>query len=142
MKKIFLFFLFTVVLVGYAQAQKKSALTFQSYTWFEGLEEAEKSNKSLLVFIIQKGCDYCKELKEKTFTDSSLVAFLQNNYVLVSHSFSSKYGRAFALDFGLYTLPALIAQKPASNEKPLILYGVIPADTLEMKLRTVAFPEK
>lgn len=132
--KIIRFICFLLLVSSVSVSAQKTTLKFNKYTWFEGLDKAKEQNKFFLTFVTQKGCDYCKELKEKTFTDPNLIAFLNEKFVLATHDVASKYGRALVIDHHLSTTPALLVQNPNSEKRPLIIYGVKDAETLKKEL--------
>lgn len=115
-----------------ASAQKVPV--YGKYTWYEGLDTARSEGKSLLVYISQKACSYCKELDKNLAADAAMLAFLQEKFVLVRHSISTPYGKAFSIDYRLQTTPALIVQNPLWPENPLILYSVTDVPTLRKEL--------
>ena len=133
MKAFPLSLLFAGLSLCTARAQK-SALRYNRYTWYEGIAKARDEGKFFLMYIGQKGCEYCKEFDHTTMTDTSLIRFLNEKFVLARHQVSSAYGRAFALDFHLSTTPALLVQNPQSEKDPLVLYGVRDAATLRRAL--------
>lgn len=113
---------------------QKSRPVYNRYTWYEGIAKARDEGKFFLMYISQKGCEYCKEFDHAAMQDTALVRFLNEKFVLARHQVSSAYGRAFALDFHLSTTPALLVQNPQSEKDPLILYGVRDTATLRQAL--------
>ena len=132
MKTLRLIPFFLCLTVWVASAQKTPV--YGKYSWYEGLEKARSEGKSLFVYISQKGCSYCKELDKSLAANPAVVAFLEEKFVLVRHSTSTPYGKAFTLDNHLQTTPALIIQNPAWPEDPLILYGILDASVLRKEL--------
>ena len=46
----------------------------------EDFAEAAAEGKRVLVIVEQRGCNYCKEMHENTFTDERVKALLENDY--------------------------------------------------------------
>ena len=46
----------------------------------EDAAEAKSEGKRLLIIVEQRGCLYCKDMHEHTFTDERVKAMLENNY--------------------------------------------------------------
>ena len=46
----------------------------------EDFAEAESEGKRVLILVEQRGCLYCRDMHEKTFTDDRVKALLENDY--------------------------------------------------------------
>ena len=46
----------------------------------EDFGDAVTEGKRVLILVEQRGCEYCREMHEKTFTDERVKALLENNY--------------------------------------------------------------
>ena len=55
---------------------------FDSY--IKAAQAAKTQNKPMLVFMNKPGCGSCEYMKENVFTDESVVAYLNENYISVS----------------------------------------------------------
>lgn len=108
--------------LGYSAMAQKN-LKFAKTAWYDALAQAKLEQKSLLFYISQPGCEYCKEFDQVTLKNPELRTFLQKNFVLVKHSVKTKYGEAIARDFHLSSTPAILLQKPDSNKEIRILYN-------------------
>jgi thioredoxin-related protein len=88
MKKLILILL-CLPLIGFGQSTSKHA----NIKWLE-LSEAEilstKHNKNMLLFFYRENCDFCEKMKNKTFTDSSVIKLINNNFFPVMINGKSK----------------------------------------------------
>lgn len=113
-----------VLLIGFGSAgMAQKPLKFAKTAWYDALAQAKSEQKSLLFYISQPGCEYCKEFDQVTLKNPELRDFLQKNFVLVKHSVKTKYGEAIARDFHLSSTPAILLQKPDSKKEIRILYN-------------------
>lgn len=49
----------------------------------EGMSEAKKSGKKILVDVYTDWCKWCKEMDKKTYADKNISAYLNKNFVII-----------------------------------------------------------
>ena len=51
---------------------------------------SEKSNKNMLLFFYRENCDFCEKMKSQTFTDSTVINLINENFFPVMLNGKSK----------------------------------------------------
>ena len=64
---------------GIAQAGGATAIAWQGYA--QGMDLAEKQNKHIFLYFHADWCTYCRKLKETTFKDAAVLAYLEENFI-------------------------------------------------------------
>jgi len=62
------------------------ALEWKSYE--EGLKEAKKSGKLLMIDIVRDGCHYCSDMDHQVFSDSQMASWIEGCFVPVKINIS------------------------------------------------------
>ena len=74
-------------IIGFGQS------TSNNINWLD-LNEAErlseKSNKNMLLFFYRENCDFCEKMKSQTFTDSTVINLINENFFPVMLNGKSK----------------------------------------------------
>jgi len=85
MKKLLLILL-CFPMIGFGQSTN-------NINWLD-LNEAEsfseKSNKNMLLFFYRENCDFCEKMKSQTFTDSTVINLINENFFPVMLNGKSK----------------------------------------------------
>ena len=85
MKKLLLILL-CLPFIGFGQSTN-------NINWLD-LNEAEsfseKSNKNILLFFYRENCDFCEKMKSQTFTDSTVINLINENFFPVMLNGKSK----------------------------------------------------
>ena len=63
--------------------QHENAKTLTFYDWNAGYLKAKRLDKILLVDVYTEWCGWCKVMDSKTYTDSTVIATLNKNFVCV-----------------------------------------------------------
>jgi len=66
---------------------------------------SEKSNKNMLLFFYRENCDFCEKMKSQTFTDSTVINLINENFFPVMLNGKSK-------------TPITYNKKEFKNDKP------------------------
>ena len=86
MKKLLLILL-CLPMIGFGQSISNNI------NWLD-LNEAErlseKSNKNMLLFFYRENCDFCEKMKSQTFTDSTVINLINENFFPVMLNGKSK----------------------------------------------------
>ena len=103
MKRLLLILL-CLPMIGFGQSISKH----NNIKWLE-LSEAEtlsaKYNKNMLLFFYKENCDFCEKMKSQTFTDSSVIKLINDNFFPVMINGKSKD-------------PIIYNKKEFRNDKP------------------------
>ena len=101
MKKLLLILL-CLPIIGFGQSISNNI------NWLD-LNEAErlseKSNKNMLLFFYRENCDFCEKMKSQTFTDSTVINLINENFFPVMLNGKSK-------------TPITYNKKEFKNDKP------------------------
>lgn len=77
---VFLFFFFSSVWISPGFADSEG---IKWYSYDEGMALGEKEGKKVFVFFTAEWCAYCTKMKKETFTDPSVSAYLNENFISV-----------------------------------------------------------
>ena len=109
MKKLLLILL-CFPMIGFGQ----STNNYNLINWLD-LNEAEslseKSNKNMLLFFYRENCDFCEKMKSQTFTDSTVINLINENFFPVMLNGKSKTPIT-------YNKKEFINDKPNLEDKP------------------------
>ena len=124
MKKIFL-----VLLLLAAYSTGVSAKDPQWKKFNEGITEAKKSGKKILIDVYTDWCKWCKEMDKNTYADKNISAYLKKNFVIIKlnaegnekimYEGKSITPQEFAQGMGVDGYPATLFLK--SDGKPITL---------------------
>ena len=78
MKKILLVILLVIAYSTTALAKDPEWKKFN-----EGMSEAKKNGKKILVDVYTDWCTWCKEMDKNTYADKNISAYLKKNYVII-----------------------------------------------------------
>jgi len=78
MKKILLVIL---LVIAYSTAALAKDPEWKNFN--EGISEAKKSGKKILVDVYTDWCKWCKEMDKNTYADKNISAYLKKNYVII-----------------------------------------------------------
>jgi thioredoxin-related protein len=78
MKKLFFILL---LVIAYSTAATAKAPQWKKFN--EGLLEAKKSGKKILVDVYTDWCKWCKEMDKNTYPDKKISEYLAKNYVII-----------------------------------------------------------
>lgn len=100
------------------------------YSFSEGLEKAKKENKMLLVDMYTDWCGWCKHMDKRTYTDPTVIAKINANYVPVK--FNPEVSGTHKLHDSTYTNIELysIITKGRRNGYPSTYVWMSPKDEI------------
>ncbi len=78
MKKILLILL---LVIAYSTAAKAKDPQWKNFN--EGISEAKKSGKKILIDVYTDWCKWCKEMDKNTYADKNISAYLKKNFVII-----------------------------------------------------------
>lgn len=102
--------LFTVVTS--AQKSNTEGIQFEKSTWNEVLAKAKAENKPIFVDISTSWCGYCKKMKAKTYTDSSVGNFYNDEFINVSVDAEKGEGIKLAEKYNVNGYPTFVYLNP------------------------------
>lgn len=113
----------------------KTSLEWKTFN--EGLVEAKKLNKKILVDVYTDWCGWCKKMDREVYTDKEVAAYLADQYVVIKLNAESESKLTYenktisemelAHDFGVTGYPTTIFMK-ANGEAITLLPGYLPAE--------------
>lgn len=96
----------------------------------DGMAEAKRSNKKILVDVYTDWCGWCKTMDKKTYADATIADYLSKRYVLVklnaesdkklSYRNKQMTEREFSSAFGISGYPSTLFLK--SDGEPITVY--------------------
>ena len=84
---------FTLLLPLVACSGEKSRLTWMSFS--DGVREAQRTHKKLLVDVYTDWCGWCKRMDATTYADANLAKYLNAHYILVKLDAESPRAQTF-----------------------------------------------
>jgi thioredoxin-related protein len=81
MNKIISIITFIFIISAYSLAGNKVELKWHKYN--EGIAEAKKSNKKILLDVYTDWCKWCKKLDVEVYENDKVAAYLKKYYVLI-----------------------------------------------------------
>lgn len=134
-----------MTVTGTTAAGEKSKLRWFSFE--QGLTEAKKANKKVLVDVYTDWCGWCKKMDSETYSDAGIADYLQKNYVLVKLNAESRRTQAYngkqyseqelAGGFGVTGYPTTLFLKP-TGEAITVLPGYADASQFKTVLSYIA----
>jgi thioredoxin-related protein len=113
MKKISIVFFIIIVSTG------AFAKDLQWKHFNEGIAEAHKSGKKILVDVYTDWCKWCKKMDAETYTDKKVKAYLEKNYVLIKLDAEGSENMSYA---GQKISPSQFAQQMGVDGYPATLF--------------------
>ena len=128
----------------YAQNNRETVPTdkihFIEDDWKEALKQAKAQHKFIFTDCYATWCGPCKMLRTKTFTNPSVAAFFNRNFINVSIDMEKGMGPQLAANWGIQAYPTLIVFD--ADGKPIEgIVGFLPPATL-LKFGNDAFTRK
>ena len=100
-----------------------SAITFakdlQWKNFNDGIAEAKKSGKKVLIDVYTDWCKWCKKMDAETYTDKKIKVYLEKNYVLIKLNAEGIGNISYA---GQTISPAQFAQQMGIDGYPATLF--------------------
>ncbi|MCY7410050.1 MAG: DUF255 domain-containing protein, partial [Chitinophagales bacterium] len=104
MKFIFSLLLLFVSRFSFAQTQ----IQFQEITLAEALQKSRTDHKPVFLECFESWCTHCNKMKEEVFTDSSVAAFYNSNFICIQQDLEKGNGPAMHLMFAVKAFPTFI----------------------------------
>jgi thioredoxin 1 len=104
----------------------RATISFYKRTWSEAQTEAKKEEKPIFIYFHINWCPPCSKLKNRTFSDESVIAFQNKNFINFSINGESKEGLIIAKKHSVQSYPTLVYLD--ANAKPMLYTaGYMPA---------------
>lgn len=107
-KQISFLLLFSIATGIFAQ---KTELFFEG-TWEQARIKAKKENKYVFLDCWSEGCGYCKMMDQETFSDSSVVSYMESKFVAVSRDMYSGEGILLNMKYHIRGFPSFLIFNP------------------------------
>lgn len=104
MKRIFGFL--TIILSVFITAQ--SNIQFETGSFNEILEKAQKENKLIFMDAYAAWCGPCKLMEKNVFTDAQAAEYYNKNFINAHFDMEKGEGRDLAQKYGVYSYPTLL----------------------------------
>lgn len=83
-------------------------IIFHTGTWQQALDLAKKENKIIFLDAYASWCGPCKKMKRTTFTDKSVAAFYNKNFINVAIDMEKGEGPVLSERFSVEAYPTLM----------------------------------
>lgn len=117
MKSLFRFILFSLALMFFtglwaqdpsSTTSTKDGVQFFEGTWEEAVAEAEKEKKLLMIDAYTEWCHWCKVMDKKTFSDSEVGNFFQENIIAYKMDMEKGKGMLMAMKYRVGSFPTFL----------------------------------
>ncbi|MBF0225789.1 MAG: thioredoxin family protein [Desulfobacterales bacterium] len=123
-----------ILTLNSTQAGNKSPETIKWYSYEEGLAKASKDQKKIFLSFYADWCYYCKKLDKDTFSDSSVISYLQENFISIKVNGDNE--KKIASQFKIRAYPSLWFLKD-NGEKINSYPGYLSADKFVLVLKYI-----
>mgnify|MGYP002395166942 CR=1 FL=1 len=133
-KWIYWTFIFSIIF-AFSTAAMAANQEINWYSYKAGMEKISKENKKGYIHFYTDWCTYCKIMNQKTFTDDSVIAFLNQNFVPIR--VNAEEQRDVAKKYGVSKFPNnwfIGEDKSEIGKRP----GFIPAEIMLKMLQYVS----
>jgi len=123
------------IIIAFSSAAMAANQDINWYSYKNGMEKINNENKKGYIHFYTDWCTYCKLMNQKTFTDESVIAFLNENFVPIR--VNAEEQRDVAKKYGVSKFPNnwFIGEDQAEiGKRP----GFIPADIMLKMLQYVS----
>lgn len=83
-------------------------ILFEYLSFEEAKDKAKKENKLIFIDTYTNWCKPCKEMDKFTFTDSTLSAYFNNNFVNIKINTETEKGKKISKDYQISVVPTLL----------------------------------
>lgn len=90
----------------------KQGIQFEQMSWDSALKRAQKEQKLIFVDAYTTWCKPCKLMDQKTFTDSALAAYYNENFINLKLDMEKGEGINFARSYQVRAFPTLLFIDP------------------------------
>lgn len=97
-------FVLSGFLFGPKVAEVSSAKQINWYTYQEGVDQARRHKKNMVIYFHADWCAFCVQMEKETFADKAVIEFLNNNAIAVKVDVDHE--KRIARQFGVRGLPA------------------------------------
>lgn len=104
MRFIYLSLLILFIHTGNAQKQ----FVHDDITYKDALVKAKQENKPVFIMLYANWCPHCNAMKNSTFQDATVMAFLKDNYICVWKDIDKEEGLALKTKFDTKSLPSFL----------------------------------
>jgi thioredoxin-related protein len=104
MRFIYLSLLILFIHTGNAQKQ----FVHDDITYKDALVKAKQENKPVFIMLYANWCPHCNAMKNSTFQDATVMAFLKENYICVWKDIEKEEGLALKTKFDTKSLPSFL----------------------------------
>jgi thioredoxin 1 len=122
-----------VVFASYTKDVSQNQVNFYQGSYDNFLREAKKLKKPIMLDFWASWCGPCKKMEQETFTNVSLVSYLNANYMVYKVDIDSFDGMAIADRFAVDAYPTIVLLD-AKNKYIGRYRGFFPADYLKNEL--------
>ena len=97
--------------------------------WKAAFEQAKTENKLVFIDVFTDWCTYCKQLDEEVYTDESIIAYFNENFINLKFNAETEFGLPKAQQFNISSFPTLLFT--TGEQQPLHkIEGFVPATSL------------
>lgn len=88
--------------------ENKTGLNYYAGTYNEALEEAKLKNKLVFLDAYTDWCGWCRKLDKTTFSNASVISYLNDNFVIMKVNIEKGDGPALRSKYSVNSYPTLL----------------------------------
>ncbi len=96
-------------------------INFITDKWESVVQKAGKANKPIFIDAYTDWCGWCKVMSRKTFTDTNIIKFINDNFIAVKYEMERGEGKRLAMKYKVTGFPTTMFFSP----KGKYIYNVI-----------------
>lgn len=121
--------------------QAQSEIIFRELSYAESLRESGNAKKPVFMVCYTDWCGHCKKMKEEVFTDTTVAAYYNENFICIKINMEAGEGVTLRNKFGVKMFPTFIFLDRNGTTLYRLMGEFKPADFIEQG-KSALTPEK
>lgn len=102
------YFLLFLLSIGSFFAKAQTQVNFIENDYEKAIKQSTEANKYVFTMVFDADCSHCVKMKKEVLTDSTVVTFLNQNFVNLLIDAKTEFGRKFMEKYKILSTPAFL----------------------------------